>query len=168
MPVDSDEAIISGCVGPRQARSEPVCPDTEVLRVGEIAVDVAKVRAYRAGLPVHLGPTEFRLLVVLMTAYPAVIAPRDVREALWGDRPPRRPETLNLFVSRLRRRLCSGGLPNPIWTICRVGFALDAAACSASHADAALSQNCHRRDEEVSCPGPMVAVHWGESAPRAD
>ena len=46
-------------------RAQPETAD-ETLRFAEVAIDLAAYRVSRAGRPVHLGPTEFRLLRHLM------------------------------------------------------------------------------------------------------
>src|SRR6516164_557964 len=46
-------------------RAQPDAVD-ETMRFADVAVDLGAHRVTRAGKPVHLGPTEFRLLVHLM------------------------------------------------------------------------------------------------------
>lgn len=78
---------------------------TTVLRAGDLAIDVEARRIERAGEPVHLTPTEWKLLGELLRAPGALVRQRDLLRAVWG--PQYRTEThyLRVYLAQLRRKL---------------------------------------------------------------
>ena len=84
--------------GARAGRSGP-------LRVGEIAVDVARRKAWVGEDEVVLSNKEFGLLRVLAGDPSRVFPKRELLEAVWGYRTPARTRTLDSHASRLRRKL---------------------------------------------------------------
>lgn len=59
-----------------------------VMRVADLEVDVARLRATRAGRPLKLSPTAFRILRILMRESPKVVGREQLEQELWGDLVP--------------------------------------------------------------------------------
>lgn len=73
-----------------------------VLQVADLQLDTRTHQAHRAGRPLLLSPTEWKLLEYLMRESPKVV-PRDQLESLlWDDDPPSR-DALKMQVHRLRK-----------------------------------------------------------------
>lgn len=74
--------------------------------MAEIKV-LGPIRGFREGEPVDLGgPTQRRLLACLLAQPGEVVAVPMLLEALWGDDPPPSgPQSIQSYVSRLRRGL---------------------------------------------------------------
>ncbi len=79
--------------------------DQPVLALGELQIDLAREQVRRAGVPVALTQKEWALLRVLATRAPRVHTRESLQDALygWGDESD--SNTLEVFISRLRRKL---------------------------------------------------------------
>jgi DNA-binding response OmpR family regulator len=96
-------------------------PGTEVLTAGDLRIDVAAHEVTRAGRPVVLTATEFRLLVALARSRGRVFSRLQLMEAALGDYYEGYERTIDSHVSHLRHKLGAGG---PIETVHGVGYRL--------------------------------------------
>jgi two-component system KDP operon response regulator KdpE len=72
---------------------------------GKVEVDLQKRRVERAGLPVHLTPTEYKLLSVLLAnAGRVVTAPQLLRE-VWGPSNGDNGHYVRIYMGHLRQKL---------------------------------------------------------------
>jgi two-component system phosphate regulon response regulator PhoB len=97
----------------------------EVLTCGDIEMDTEAHRVRRAGRPVQLGPTEFRLLRHLMENPGRVFSRERLLDAVW---PPDRDidlRTVDVHVRRLRKALNEGGQKDVVRTVRSAGYSLD-------------------------------------------
>ena len=108
-------------------RTRPADTD-ERLSYGDIVMDLAAHRVAREGRPVRLGPTEFRLLKVLMEHPGRVFSRERLLDAAWGRDIYVEPRTVDVHILRLRKALNAGGRADVIRTVRGVGYALDADA----------------------------------------
>ncbi|HZG07988.1 MAG TPA: phosphate regulon transcriptional regulator PhoB [Allosphingosinicella sp.] len=105
-------------------RRRPALPEAR-LQVADIEMDLTSHKVRRAGEPVHLGPTEYRLLKFLMEN-PGRIFPRDrLIQRIWGDESEIQEKTINVSIRRLREALNAGGRPDAIRTVRASGYVLD-------------------------------------------
>jgi DNA-binding response OmpR family regulator len=74
----------------------------EVLRVGDLVLDTASLRATRAGSELNLSPIGLRLLTILMRESPRVVTRRDIEREIWGDGLPD-SDTLRSHLYNLRK-----------------------------------------------------------------
>ncbi|WP_312305697.1 response regulator transcription factor [Pulveribacter sp.] len=76
-----------------------------VLELGELQIDLSREQVRRAGVPVALTQKEWALLRVLATRAQRVHTRESLQDALygWGDESD--SNTLEVFISRLRRKL---------------------------------------------------------------
>jgi len=75
------------------------------LSVGEIRVDVAAHRAFVGSRELQLTTREFELLRVLVRAGGKVVSGEDILKEVWGEDPTGSPQTLQMHVTWLRRKL---------------------------------------------------------------
>jgi DNA-binding response OmpR family regulator len=76
----------------------------EVLRVGDLVLDTASLRATRAGSELNLSPIGLRLLTILMRESPRVVTRRDIEREIWGDGLPD-SDTLRSHLYNLRKTI---------------------------------------------------------------
>lgn len=96
----------------------------ERLSFGDITLDAAEHRVFRAGQPLHLGPTEFRLLSTLMERPGRVWTREQLLDRVWGRDIYVDSRTIDVHVGRLRKALMANGGTNPVRTVRGTGYAL--------------------------------------------
>ena len=74
----------------------------ELLKVADLALDTASLRAVRAGQELQLSPIGLRLLTILMRESPRVVSRRDIEREIWGDSLPD-SDTLRSHLYNLRK-----------------------------------------------------------------
>ena len=100
-------------------------PVLQNLSYGDLEMDFSKRRVLRGGHPVHLGPTEFRLLQFLMEKPGHVLSREYLLKAVWGVSIHVELRTVDVHIRRLRRALNQNGGPDIIRTVRSAGYALD-------------------------------------------
>jgi two-component system, OmpR family, response regulator len=93
------------------------------LRVGDLELDEDHWTVRRAGVPVELSPTEFRLLAYLMRNQGLMLTRKQLLENVWGWEYAGQSQVLETYVSYLRRKLDPLGAPL-IHTQRGVGYSL--------------------------------------------
>jgi hypothetical protein len=78
-----------------------------LLRAGDVVLDESRWTVHRAGAPVDLSPTEFRLLACLMRHQGTVVSQTQLLVTVWGRGYTGQSEVLQTYVSYLRRKLGS-------------------------------------------------------------
>jgi DNA-binding response OmpR family regulator len=92
-----------------------------IVEVGAVRVDMGRREVTRAGKPVHLNRTCFRILVELMQAAPQVVRREALEHRLWGEFKPA-SDVLRSHIYALRKALGCPGKESPIETVVGVGF----------------------------------------------
>ena len=98
------------------------------LSYEDLTMDFAKRRVMRGERPVHLGPTEFRLLQYLMEKPGVVLSRESLLKLVWGGSIHVELRTVDVHIRRLRRALNEGGEPDIVRTVRSAGYALDSTA----------------------------------------
>ncbi len=93
------------------------------LRVGDLELDEDHWTVRRAGIPVELSPTEFRLLAYLMRNQGLMLTRKQLLDNVWGWEYAGQSQVLETYVSYLRRKLDPLG-PPLIHTQRGVGYSL--------------------------------------------
>ena len=106
-------------------RVTPV-PQKGMLQYGDITMDLAAHRVSRGDRPVHLGPTEFRLLQFFMQHPGNVFSREELLNAVWGPDIYVEPRTVDVHIRRLRKALNGDADLDIIRTVRAAGYALDA------------------------------------------
>ena len=73
-----------------------------MLKVGDLVMDPASLRATRGGTELLLSPIGLRLLTILMRESPRVVSRRDIEREVWGDMLPD-SDTLRSHLYNLRK-----------------------------------------------------------------
>jgi two-component system OmpR family response regulator len=93
------------------------------LHAGDLELDASRWTVHRAGTQVELAPTEFRLLIYLMSNQGRVLTRGQILENVWGRDEAHQPQIVDTYVSYLRRKLNRLG-PPLIHTQRGVGYSL--------------------------------------------
>ena len=97
-------------------------PETGRITFGDVEVNLEHLYATRAGLPVSLTPTEFRLLRLLVTAPGRVFSRQQLLETIWGyDSTVGSDRTVDVHMRHLREKLESDPA-DPRWLVTVRGF----------------------------------------------
>ncbi|HVA34669.1 MAG TPA: phosphate regulon transcriptional regulator PhoB [Stellaceae bacterium] len=99
----------------------------ETLRFSDLALDLSAHKVARDGKPIHLGPTEFRLLRFLMERPGRVFSREQLLDAVWGRDAEVELRTVDVHIRRLRKAINGGGRSDVIRTVRAAGYALDEA-----------------------------------------
>jgi len=127
------------------------------LRAGDLELDESRWTVHRAGIPVELSPTEFRLLAYLMRHQGRVLTRAQLLENVWGWDYAGESQIVETYVSYLRRKLDPLG-PPLIHTQRGVGYSLRLPEHAAAHRAHQASQTWQQ--------GPRPASERPDSVPR--
>ena len=95
----------------------------DTLDYAGLEMDLVAHRVRRDGVPVALGPTEYRLLRHFLENTERVYSRQQLLEAVWPHNEDIELRTVDVHVRRLRQAL---GEPDLIRTVRSAGYALDA------------------------------------------
>jgi DNA-binding response OmpR family regulator len=96
------------------------------LRVGDLTLNSDTHEVQRAGRTVELTQREFELLEYMMRNERIVISRQRLLDEVWGYDPFSTTNTIEVFVSNLRRKLEAAGEPRLLHTIRGAGYVLRA------------------------------------------
>ncbi len=107
-----------------RTRLRPVATDaTEVLRVGDLTVDVAAHEVRRGSEAIALTPLEFELLVALASKPQQVFSREMLLEQVWGYHYKADTRLVNVHVQRLRAKVeIDPDNPKIVTTVRGVGY----------------------------------------------
>jgi two-component system phosphate regulon response regulator PhoB len=106
-------------------RAHPDAAD-HVLCYADVAMDLSAHRVSRGGKPVHLGPTEFRLLRHFLQNPGRVFSREQLLDRVWGHDAELEIRTVDVHIRRLRKALNGREGSDLVRTVRSVGYALDA------------------------------------------
>ena len=107
-----------------QMRRAPEIITTKELVFEDIRMDLIEKKVYRGGQFIHLGPTEFRLLKMLMEQPKKVFARDFLLKNVWGMNIYVESRTVDVHIRRLRKSLNEYG-PDYIRTVRATGYSID-------------------------------------------
>ena len=96
------------------------------LTVGDLELNPDRHEVRRGERDIELTQREFELLEFMMRNERIVIARQQLLEDIWGYDPFADTNTIEVFVSNLRRKLEAGGEPRVLHTIRGAGYVLRA------------------------------------------
>lgn len=99
---------------------------SDVLKVGDLSLDRDAHRVTRGVRPVSLGPTEYRLLEVMLESAGRVLSRNQLIDRVWGMTAEIDERTIDVHVGRLRKALIRGNEFDPIRTVRGAGYMLEA------------------------------------------
>jgi two-component system, OmpR family, phosphate regulon response regulator PhoB len=97
----------------------------ERLVCGDIGMDLGTHRVARGGKPIHLAPTEFRMLLLFMERPARVFTREQLLDRVWGRDIHVELRTVDVHIRRLRKALGAHGDDDVIRTVRGTGYALD-------------------------------------------
>ncbi|MBT5494151.1 MAG: DNA-binding response regulator, partial [Alphaproteobacteria bacterium] len=97
----------------------------EALQYSDIRMDLSRHRVSRNDPAIHLGPTEFRLLRVLMERPGRVFSREQLLDRAWGRDVYVESRTVDVHIRRLRKALNIQGFKDIIRTVRGAGYAID-------------------------------------------
>jgi two-component system KDP operon response regulator KdpE len=107
----------------RRAGMKPVPGGDQPLAVGEVVIDLAARVVTRAGESVHLTPTEWELLRVLVSHAGRTMTHHQLFDAVWGRHHGDAQQYLRVYIAHLRRKLEADAIrPQLILTEGGVGY----------------------------------------------
>lgn len=110
------------------ARRPPLSDVTNVLRVGDLEMDLLKRSVTRAGTRVELQPREFQILEFLMRNADRVVTRTMLLEGIWDFHFDPKTNIVETHISRLRAKLNRGHDADMIETVRGAGYTLRAPA----------------------------------------
>ena len=106
----------------RRASPERVA---DTLTAGDILLDRAAHRVSRGARDVMIGPTEYRLLEVMLENAGRVLSRSQLLDRVLGTTAEIDERTIDVHIGRLRKVLVRGREPDPIRTVRGAGYVLD-------------------------------------------
>ncbi|MBK8247563.1 MAG: response regulator [Gemmatimonadetes bacterium] len=88
----------------RRARMHPPTEEGPLV-LGDLMIDVTRRSVLRDGAAVHLTPTEWGLLVALVTNAGKTLTHRQLFRAVWGDVHGDAHQYLRVYIAHLRRKI---------------------------------------------------------------
>ena len=105
-------------------RTRPSLADGTLEYAG-ITVDASQHKVTRQGQSIHLGPTEYRLLLTLMERPGRVLTRGQLLDLVWGQDKYIEDRTVDVHIRRLRKALELPRTKDPIRTVRGAGYALN-------------------------------------------
>lgn len=93
--------------------------------VGDVSIDLHARRAERSGAELPLTAREWAILELLLARQGRVVTFDEMLETLWGETSERTRASLEVIMTRLRRKLRGGAADGIIVTVRGVGYRLD-------------------------------------------
>ena len=103
-PFGVDELLARVRVALRRQR-RAATDDAGAVQFGDVVVDLKDRRVTKAGANVHLTPTEFRLLSVMVVNAGRVVTNPQLLRAVWGPSHAENGHYLRIYMGHLRHKL---------------------------------------------------------------
>ena len=98
----------------------------EAIEVGDVKLDPVAHRVERDGVPIKLGPTEYRLLQFFMESPGRVFSRNQLLDGVWGTGSDIELRTVDVHIRRLRKAIEIAGKKDLIRTVRSAGYAFEA------------------------------------------
>ncbi|WP_426211275.1 two-component system response regulator KdpE [Massilia sp. TWP1-3-3] len=104
-PFGVDELLARVRAALRRQRGAAVQAEMDVVRFGDVSVDLRDRRVAKAGTHVHLTPTEYRLLSVMVANSGKVVSNPQLLRSVWGPQHTESGHYLRIYMGHLRHKL---------------------------------------------------------------
>jgi two-component system phosphate regulon response regulator PhoB len=105
-------------------KSKPILQDRN-LKYKDVTIDLGSFKAFRKEQHIHLGPTEFKILQLLIQAPKAIFSRQQIIDYVWGsDNTDIDLRTVDVHMNRLRSALKKISNVPVIQTIRSLGYCL--------------------------------------------
>ena len=105
-------------------RRAPEIMTVKELKFEDIRMDLVTKKVYRGDNYIHLGPTEFRILKILIENPGQVFSREYLLKTVWGNNIYVESRTIDVHIRRLRKALNEFG-PDYIRTVRATGYSID-------------------------------------------
>ena len=105
-------------------RSQPEFAEDKLV-YADLTMDLDAHKVFRSEMPIHLGPTEYRLLQVFMQRPTRVFSREQLLDRVWGRDIYVEERTVDVHIRRLRKALNENDRPDIIRTVRGGGYSLD-------------------------------------------
>ncbi len=82
-------------------KSKPVFQD-KVIKYKDLSMDLGTYKVVRSSKQIHLGPTEFKILQLLVQSPKVIFSRQQIVDYVWGTDHKVEPRTVDVHVNRLR------------------------------------------------------------------
>jgi len=107
----------------RRAQRPQVVP--EVVSIGDLKLDLRRLRATKKGKPLDLSPREFELLQFLIAHAGETVTREQLLHHIWGEHASLYTRTIDAHITRLRHKLeADQANPQHIITVHGIGYRL--------------------------------------------
>ncbi|HEY3896782.1 MAG TPA: response regulator [Pseudonocardiaceae bacterium] len=103
-PFGMDELLARLRAAVRRASTRPTGNDP-LVQAGELYIDLAAKQVSRDGMLVHLTPTEWGILELLVRHRGKLVSQRQLLGEVWGPRYQTESHYLRVYLAQLRRKL---------------------------------------------------------------
>jgi DNA-binding response OmpR family regulator len=95
-----------------------------MLTCADLDLDQYRRRVERRGVRIPVTPTEFALLELLLLRSPDIVPRREIVEHIWNTRVEANPNLVEVYISRLRRKIDHRQSTRLIQSVPGVGYRL--------------------------------------------
>lgn len=82
-------------------KSQPIFQD-KLIKYKDVSLDLATYRVFKGQKPIHLGPTEFKILQLFMQSPKVIFSREQIISHVWGENKNIELRTVDVHVNRLR------------------------------------------------------------------
>lgn len=99
--------------------------ENETISIGNVELDLRRLRATRNGEPLDLSPREFEILQLLIAHIGETVTREQLLHHIWGEHASLYTRTIDAHITRLRQKIeTNPANPQYIITAHRVGYRL--------------------------------------------
>lgn len=104
-PFGMDELLARIRAAVRRGTSATSGEVDAVVTTADFTIDLARARAERGGVEVHLTPTEWRIVETLVRHADRLVSQRQLLQEVWGPEYERETNYLRVFMAQIRKKL---------------------------------------------------------------
>ncbi|WP_327371245.1 response regulator [Streptomyces sp. NBC_01217] len=104
-PFTMDELLARLRAAVRRTETAPPAPETFLIATDDFTIDLLAKKTTRGGHDVHLTPTEWHLLEILVTNPGRLITQKHLLQEVWGTSRSDKTNYLRVYMAQLRRKL---------------------------------------------------------------
>jgi two-component system KDP operon response regulator KdpE len=104
-PIQTGELLARIRVALRATGTMDKAPDAGIITIGDLSVDFDFRRVTVRGVEVHLTPTEYRLISVMVRSAGRVVSSRQILRQVWGTPYEDQMGYLRIYMKKLRHKI---------------------------------------------------------------
>lgn len=86
-------------------RHQGTLKDEPVIQIADLWIDLSRRQVKVAGTEIHLTPTEYDLLKILISNAGKVVTHRHILTSIWGNNGQENAQYLRIYISQLRKKI---------------------------------------------------------------